>query len=40
LKDIVLQEIPFIVVMLLALVIITFVPETVLWLRRLAGYKG
>jgi tripartite ATP-independent transporter DctM subunit len=40
LKDIVLQEIPFIVIMLLALAIITFVPETVLWLPRLAGYKG
>jgi C4-dicarboxylate transporter, DctM subunit len=40
LKDIVVQEIPFILVMLVALAIITFVPETVLWLPRLSGYKG
>lgn len=40
LKDIVLQEIPFILIMLAALAIITFVPETVLWLPRLSGYKG
>jgi tripartite ATP-independent transporter DctM subunit len=40
LKNIVVQEIPFILVMLAALAIITFVPETVLWLPRLAGYKG
>jgi C4-dicarboxylate transporter DctM subunit len=40
LKDIVLQELPFIFIMLVALAIITFMPETVLWLPRLSGYKG
>jgi tripartite ATP-independent transporter DctM subunit len=40
LKEIVLQEIPFILIMLVALAVITFMPETVLWLPRLSGYKG
>jgi C4-dicarboxylate transporter, DctM subunit len=31
---------PFVVAMLVALAIITFVPDTVLWLPRLMGYKG
>ncbi len=31
---------PFVVAMLVALAIITFVPETVLWLPRMMGYKG
>jgi tripartite ATP-independent transporter DctM subunit len=40
LKDVVVQSLPFIFIMLVALAIITFVPETVLWFPRLAGYKG
>jgi C4-dicarboxylate transporter DctM subunit len=40
LKDVVLQGLPFIFIMLVALAVITFVPETVLWFPRLAGYKG
>ena len=31
---------PFIIMSLLVLAIITAVPETVLWLPRLMGYKG
>ncbi len=31
---------PFVWAMLAALAIITFVPDTVLWLPRLMGYKG
>jgi TRAP-type C4-dicarboxylate transport system permease large subunit len=31
---------PFVWAMVAALAIITFVPETVLWLPRLMGYKG
>jgi TRAP-type C4-dicarboxylate transport system permease large subunit len=31
---------PFIYAMIAALAIITFFPETVLWLPRLLGYKG
>jgi C4-dicarboxylate transporter DctM subunit len=31
---------PFIIAMVVALGIITFIPETVLWLPRLLGYKG
>ena len=31
---------PFILAMLLALAIVTFVPDTVLWLPRLLGYTG
>jgi C4-dicarboxylate transporter, DctM subunit len=31
---------PFVIAMIVALAIITFVPETVLWLPRLLGYKG
>jgi TRAP-type C4-dicarboxylate transport system permease large subunit len=31
---------PFVIVSLVVLVIITTIPETVLWLPRLFGYKG
>jgi C4-dicarboxylate transporter DctM subunit len=31
---------PFVLAMIVALAIITFIPETVLWLPRLLGYKG
>ena len=31
---------PFVIAMIVALAIITFIPDTVLWLPRLLGYKG
>jgi C4-dicarboxylate transporter, DctM subunit len=40
LRDIVRDVMPFLLAMIAALVIITFVPETVLWLPRLLGYEG
>jgi TRAP-type C4-dicarboxylate transport system permease large subunit len=40
LRDIVRECMPFLWAMLVALAIITFVPETVLWLPRLMGYQG
>lgn len=40
LRDIVRDAWPFILWMVLCLVVITFVPETVLWLPRLLGYQG
>jgi C4-dicarboxylate transporter, DctM subunit len=40
LRDIVRDTLPFLVAMLIALSILTFVPETVLWLPRLFGYQG
>jgi len=40
LKDIVRDVLPFLCAMIAALVLITFVPEVVLWLPRLAGYQG
>lgn len=40
LRAIVRDSIPFIFAMIVALAIVTFVPETVLWIPRLAGYKG
>ena len=40
LRDIVRDVMPFLLAMIVALVIITFVPETVLWLPRLFGYEG
>jgi C4-dicarboxylate transporter, DctM subunit len=40
LRDIIRDTMPFVLAMLVALAIITFVPETVLWLPRLLGYKG
>jgi len=40
LKDLVREVLPFLAVMIGALAIITFVPDTVLFLPRLMGYKG
>jgi tripartite ATP-independent transporter DctM subunit len=40
LRDIVRDSLPFLFAMLVALAILTFVPETVLWLPRLFGYQG
>jgi C4-dicarboxylate transporter, DctM subunit len=40
LTPIVRDAMPFVAAMIAALAIITFFPETVLWLPRLAGYKG
>ncbi len=40
LRDIVRECLPFLLAMIVALAIITFVPETVLWLPRLLGYQG
>ena len=40
LRDIVRDCMPFLFAMIVALAIITFVPETVLWLPRLLGYQG
>jgi TRAP-type C4-dicarboxylate transport system permease large subunit len=40
LRHIVRDTLPFLSAMLLALAIITFVPETVLWLPRRFGYSG
>jgi len=40
LRDIVRDTLPFLLAMLVSLVILTFVPETVLWLPRLLGYQG
>lgn len=40
LTAIVRDAMPFVAAMIVALAIMTFVPETVLWLPRLAGYKG
>jgi C4-dicarboxylate transporter, DctM subunit len=40
LRAIVRDVIPFLFAMLAALAILTFVPETVLWLPRLFGYQG
>lgn len=40
LRDIVRDAWPFILWMALCLVVITFIPETVLWLPRLVGYQG
>ncbi|GAA4522284.1 TRAP transporter large permease [Chelativorans composti] len=39
-RDIIRDALPFIVWMVICLIIITFVPETVLWLPRLFGYQG
>jgi len=38
--EIVRDVLPFLFAMIAALAIITFVPETVLWLPRLFGYQG
>ena len=40
LRLIIRDTMPFVWAMIVALVIITFVPETVLWLPKLMGYKG
>jgi C4-dicarboxylate transporter, DctM subunit len=40
LRAIIRDTLPFMLAMIVALVIITFVPDTVLWLPRLLGYKG
>lgn len=40
LAAIVRDSLPFVAAMIVALAIMTFFPETVLWLPRLAGYKG
>jgi tripartite ATP-independent transporter DctM subunit len=40
LRDIVREVMPFLAVMIVALAVITFVPETVLWLPRFFGYEG
>jgi tripartite ATP-independent transporter DctM subunit len=39
-KDIIRDALPFLFWMVVCLAIITFVPETVLWLPRLLGYQG
>lgn len=39
-KDIIRDALPFLFWMVVCLIIITFVPETVLWLPRLMGYEG
>ena len=40
LRDIVRDSLPFLFATIAALAIMTFVPETVLWLPRLFGYQG
>ncbi len=40
LMAIVREALPFILMAIVVLAIITFVPETVLWLPRVMGYKG
>jgi len=40
LRAIVRDTMPFVLAMVVALAIITFIPETVLWLPRMLGYKG
>ena len=40
LRLIIRDTMPFVWAMIVALAIITFIPETVLWLPRLMGYKG
>ncbi len=40
LRHIIRDTMPFVIAMIVALAIITFIPETVLWLPRLMGYKG
>lgn len=39
-KDIVKEVLPFLWAMIAALILITFVPDVVLWLPRLLGYRG
>jgi C4-dicarboxylate transporter, DctM subunit len=40
LKDLVIDVFPFLVVMIIALALLTLFPDFVLWLPRVAGYKG
>ena len=40
LRTIIRDTMPFVIAMIVALAIITFIPETVLWLPRMMGYKG
>ena len=40
LRDLVREVMPFLYVMVAALMLIAFVPDLVLWLPRLFGYKG
>jgi C4-dicarboxylate transporter DctM subunit len=40
LRKIVRETMPFLAAMIVALAVLTFVPETVLWLPRLFGYKA
>jgi TRAP-type C4-dicarboxylate transport system permease large subunit len=40
LKDIVRDVLPFLYTMIVTLIVITFVPEVVLWLPRLFGYQN
>jgi C4-dicarboxylate transporter DctM subunit len=40
LRAVIRDTLPFVAAMIVALAIITFVPETVLWLPKLLGYKG
>ena len=40
LRHIIRDSMPFVYAMIVALVIITYFPETVLWLPRMMGYKG
>jgi TRAP-type C4-dicarboxylate transport system permease large subunit len=40
LRAVIRDTMPFVLAMIVALAVITFVPETVLWLPRLLGYKG
>ena len=40
LRTIIRDTMPFVLAMIVALAIITFIPDTVLWLPRMMGYKG
>lgn len=40
LRDIVVDVLPFLYAMMMSLIVITFLPQTVLWLPRLFGYQG
>jgi C4-dicarboxylate transporter DctM subunit len=40
LRSIIKDTLPFVYAMVIALAIITYFPDTVLWLPRMMGYKG
>jgi TRAP-type C4-dicarboxylate transport system permease large subunit len=40
LRAVIRDTMPFVLAMIAALAIVTFIPETVLWLPRQLGYKG